>query len=377
MKIGIDARSLSVGGGVKVYSENLLNNFKNKNKIILFGPKKYKDYLCNEIKIKNDSPFRIFYENILLPKKIKEKNISLFHGLKGVVPYFGNYKKIVTVHDLNHYTHSENFNYLDIIYWKIFFPIYIKKANKIIAISESTKKDLIKFLNVNPKKIVTIYEGFNKKLFYKKDKESCKKGVNNFLKNRNIQIKGFFNKKIILSVNTIQPNKNISSLIKSFDDLAKKNEDFILLIAGKKGWKYQEIFKTYNKSKYKPRIFFLDFVPDNILSDLYNTAEVFVYPSFYEGFGLPILEAQACGCPVVTSKISSMPEVAGKGVLLVNPYNTEEIGNAIFKIINDKKLRQEIIIKGFENIKRFSWEKCARETLKVYEEVLNENANKK
>ena len=116
----------------------------------------------------------------------------------------------------------------------------------------------------------------------------------------------------------------------------------------------------------------MDYVEEHVLISFYNVAKVFVYPSLYEGFGLPILEAQACGCPVITSNVSSMPEVAGESAILVDPYNVEEIASAIHKVSLDKNLRDNLIQKGFENCKRFSWQRCAEETLKVYEEVYNE-----
>ena len=121
-----------------------------------------------------------------------------------------------------------------------------------------------------------------------------------------------------------------------------------------------------------PNVHLLGYVPDEELPILYNLTDIFAYPSLYEGFGLPILEAQACGCPVITSNVSSMPEVAGESAILVDPYNVEEIASAIHKVSSDKNLRDNLIQKGFENCKRFSWQRCEEETLKVYEEVCNE-----
>ncbi len=176
----------------------------------------------------------------------------------------------------------------------------------------------------------------------------------------------------ILFVGTIEPRKNIQGLIKAFNYLKKilvevgRGRPLQLYIAGMKGWMYEDIFKEYENSAFKEDIIFKGYVSDSELAELYRNASVFVYPSFYEGFGFPILEAFGHGVPVITSKTSSCGEIAGNRALLINPENYKEIGEAILKVINSEALRQELIRKGLERAKTFSWEKTAKEFISVF-----------
>jgi len=371
-RIGIDARTLNVKGGSKTYADNLLSFYKNKSKYVLFTRVYRKDLFCHKIKLNQQNPvLKTIWEFLILPFLIKKYKIEIFHGLKGFIPPFASCQKIVTVNDLAAFVYPRTSKFPDIIYWRYLIPFYIKKADHIIAISNATKKDIIKYLNISPSKITTIYLGYSKSLFFKKNRNLSYREVRSYLRKKQIKIKRIGEKQIILSVNTIQPRKNISRLIKSFEKIASCNDNAILLLAGKIGWKYEKIIRTYESSNYKDKIFFLGFVPDNILSSLYNISSVLVYPSFYEGFGLPIIEAQACGCPVITSNVSSMPEIAGKAAILVNPQSEKEIADAINTIIKDNKLRKKLIKVGFENAQKFSWKKCAQETKRLYKKYLN------
>jgi glycosyltransferase involved in cell wall biosynthesis len=373
MKIGIDARTLNVLGGSKTYASNLLLNIKKRDDIILFGVNKFQDYKCVGEKLNQQNPiFRLYYDYIKLPFLLRKYKIDIFHGLKGIIPSTINCKKVVTVHDIGGFVYPKFSTFKNKVYWGIISTKCIKNSDYIISISKSTEKDIIQFLGEDSDKITCIYEGYNNKIFMKKDRKKSLRRISLFLKQKNIEAINIINKNIILNINTISPRKNIINIIKSFNNVADKDDNAILIISGKKGWKYNDVFKEYNKSPFKNKIFFLDYVPDNIISDLYNISSIFIYPSFYEGFGLPILEAQACGCPVITSNVSSMPEVAGKGAILVNPYNINEISKAMRNVLTDKELKYKLIKEGFKNIKRFSWKKCARETLNVYKKIYNE-----
>jgi len=367
MKIGIDARTLNIKGGSKTYASNLLSNIHKRENIILFGINNFENYTCVKEELNQQNPLnRLYYDNIKLPQLLTKYNIDIFHGLKGTGPKLKLVKTIITVHDIHVLVHPQFSKFKDLVYWKYFSPMNIKKADKIISVSEATKKDLIEKLNIPSNNIKVIYESYDSKLYQTKSNSLQK--VKSFLHEKNINID---NKKIVLNVNTISPRKNVDGVIKAFNLVASKNNDVLLIISGRDGWKTNEIYNEFRCSPFKNRIHFIGFTPDDIVADLYNVAEVFVYPSFYEGFGLPILEAQACGCPVITSNVSSMPEIAGDGAILVDPYNVKETSSAIFKITSNDELRNELIQKGFNNCKRFSWKKCAADTLEVYNEVYN------
>lgn len=176
------------------------------------------------------------------------------------------------------------------------------------------------------------------------------------------------NKKYILFVGTLQPRKNIVRLIEAFSKIHHQQQ-LNLVIVGKKGWMYEEILEAPKQYGIENQIKFLEFVPDEDLSLLYKNALCFVLPSLYEGFGLPVLEAMTQGCPVITSNVSSLPEAGGDAALYVDPEDVDDIAAKMQSLVKDEELRKTLIEKGYKQVKKFSWEKAARETLKVLEEV--------
>ena len=240
------------------------------------------------------------------------------------------------------------------------FHYFKKKASLIIAVSENTKIDVMKYLNVPEKKIRVIYHGVEKEFQKIEDGE--------YLKHR---LRGIgIDYPYIFYLGTLEPRKNVERLIEAFIQLKKRNQiNEKLVISGIKGWGHQSIFDKVASSGIEKEIIFTGFVPNEFLPFLYNGASAFVYPSLYEGFGLPVLEAMACGVPVVTSNVSSLPEVAGDAAILLNPYSVDELADGIWRILSDEDLRNSCITKGIERAKSFTWERCAMETLKAFNEV--------
>lgn len=291
---------------------------------------------------------------------------------------------VVTVHDLGAEYLPSTHQLKQRLYLKLMTHYQLKSATRLIAVSEATKDDLIKKVGIASKKISVIYEGFNNELF-KPTKVDLK---NYLLKQFDLVPDQYF-----LFVGTIQPRKNLERLIRAYakflksDDRKLKENDLSstiypqktifyplsstvkLVIAGSKGWLSEEIYQLPKKLGIENQVRFLGYVPDKDLPTLYSGALAFVFPSLFEGFGLPILEAMAVGCPVLTSNISSLPEVAGKAALLVNPYSEDEIAQNLIKLYTNSNLLQQLTTAGFEQIKKFSWEKCARETLAVLGKV--------
>ena len=292
-------------------------------------------------------------------------------------------KTVVTVHDLGAEYLPKMHQLKQRLYLNWITNFQLKNASKLIAVSKATKEDLVKKIGIHPQKIEVIYEGYDQKLFSARGGSSFGRKPDtlvNSLKSFNLVPRSYF-----LFVGTVQPRKNLERLIKAFaryhqlqgqslgnirSSKSLRSEDAHITIApslfivGSKGWLSDKIYELPKKLGIEDRVKFLGYVPDEMLPVLYSNAKALVFPSLFEGFGLPILEAQACGCPVITSDVSSMPEIAGKGALLVNPYNVNEITDAMIKVM-DKRVKQRLIKEGLENIKRFSWEECAIETLKV------------
>ena len=291
-------------------------------------------------------------------------------------------KIVVTVHDLGAEYLPKMHQFKQRLYLKYITRYQLRSATKLIAVSYATKDDLVKKVGINPNKVKVIYEGYDKENF-KFPRLAAKRAISNFQLSNILKSFDIEKGKYFLFVGTVQPRKNLERLIKAYsmssldDSLQALNGaprspsplETKLVIVGSKGWLSNPIYKLPKKLDIEDRVKFLGRVEDKDLPALYSGAIALTFPSLFEGFGLPILEAQACGCPVLTSNISSMPEVAGKGALYVNPNSLGDIIEGIRRL-QVTGYRLQLIKAGFENVKRFSWEKCARETLGVLESTL-------
>ncbi len=346
MTIGFDGSRAFVGerSGTENYSFQLLSHLakidqKNNYIVYIRSLPSFVFRLPPNFQIKVISWVRLWTQGGLAWQTFKDKLDVLFvpaHTLP-IIRKPG-LNSVVTVHDLGSEYLPKMHQLKQRLYLSFMQRMQLRGATKLIAVSKATKEDLVKKIGIEPKKIQVIYEGYDKNLF----------------KYYNLQPKNYF-----LFVGTVQPRKNLERIITAF---SCQSSVVRLVIAGGKGWLSDEIYKLSKKLGIEDRVKFLGFVPDKKLAALYSGAIALVFPSLFEGFGLPILEAQACGCPVITSNVSSMPEVAGKGAIYVNPYDVDDIVKGMQE---SKSQRVKLVKAGFENIKRFSWEKCARETLKV------------
>lgn len=280
---------------------------------------------------------------------------------------------VISIMDLSFIHYPYMFKKSDLYQLRNWTKYSAKKAVKILTISNSSKNDIIKIYRVPETKIIVTYPGIKLKTQMFRPKADQPMAEKFKMQNSKILgdkygIKGNY----ILFVGTLQPRKNIIRLIEAFTKVFRgpvKSEDLALIIIGKKGWLYEEILEAPKKFEAEEKVKFLEFVPDEDLENFYKNALCFVLPSLYEGFGLPVLEAMKYGCPVITSNVSSLPEAGGDAALYIDPENVDDIAEKIQKIISDQKLRNDMIEKGYQQIKKFSWEKTAKETLKVLEEV--------
>lgn len=375
MRIGIDIRSLIfTRAGISCYTFNLikaLSAVDKENEYLLFCNTKSGYDWSGYFRVKEDV-IRFphlgrftekLWEEVFLPQRLLAKKIDVFHSPRYMLPKKKPCHFIVTIHDLSFKRIPQLFTrkVFDCVNHWVEFSV--EKADKIIAVSGHTKNDLINLFNAKAEKIEVIYEGVDENFRPVKTPESLK------------EIKHKYNlpEKFILFVGTIEPRKNIKRLIEAFYDLTKNRKmEHSLVIAGGKGWHYDDVFNTVEKLKLGKKIIFTDYVRGSELPLLYNAADLFVYPSLYEGFGLPPLEAMACGVPVVTSNTSSLPEVVGDAAVLVDPADVQTMAEAIKQTLEDKNLREKMIKQGFIQAKKFSWEATAIKTLNVYERVFKE-----
>lgn len=370
MRIGIDCRTIlhskKEGAGVEHYCYFLVKNLlelDQKNEYVLFFDssfKQTKEFEKKNVKIRYFpfSQYKKFlpfvYSHLLVSAFLDREKLDLFHSPTPTIPLSYSGRALVTVHDLAIYHNPEWFPSGQAFNTKIVIPQALKKAERIIAVSQTTKWDIIKIFEIHHEKIGVIYEGVEKE---EVDKEERKK----------IREKYNLKKNFILFIGTLEPRKNIVNLIEAFLQLIKDKElkeKIELVLVGKKGWKYKEIFE---KLKEAENIKYLGYLSSQEKFALLKEAEIFVFPCLYEGFGLPILEAMSLGIPVITSNLSSMPEVGGKAAIYIDPKDTNEITEALRKILQDEFLRERLKEEGMIRAAKFSWKKCAQETIKFYQ----------
>ncbi|MGB9911196.1 MAG: glycosyltransferase family 4 protein [Microgenomates group bacterium] len=341
MKIGIDISQIVYGGGVSVYTKNLVENLlkiDKKNEYIFFFSSFRKKIPTLKLQFSNFQIRNFKFPPTILDFLWNKLHILPIESLIGKVDVFHTSDwlepparcfKVTTIHDLTPFIYPEDVHpKIRAVHQRKLE--WVKKESKlIIAVSHSTKRDIVKILGIPNERIRVIYEGVDLKKF------------------------------------KIQSSKfKIEEIKKKY----KIKGEYFLAFAGPKRKNLERIKKAVKG--FNLFVIGQPYVEEQDLPFLYKGALGLIYASTYEGFGLPILEAQACGCPVITSNISSMPEVAGEGAILVNPFLIGDIKRGIKKLVENKKFKEELIKKGLENVKRFSWEKTAQETLKVYEEAI-------
>jgi glycosyltransferase involved in cell wall biosynthesis len=284
---------------------------------------------------------------------------DIFHATEHLLLPLNNARTVFTLHDLIFQFFPEYHLPLNRWFLQNAMPYFLRRADAIIAVSECTKRDAIRFYNVPPEKITVISEAADPAL----RPESAPDRI------AEVRARYANNQPFLFFVSVVEPRKNIGALVDVLRVLRERGYPHRLLVAGRKGWLYQDTFDHVKQAGMESQVDFLDHVPDADLPALFAACDAFVFPSLYEGFGLPPLEAMACGAPVVCSNVSSLPEVVGDAALLVSPRDIGEMSNAVERVITNRALRDELRAKGFAQAAKFLWERAARETLAVYEQV--------
>lgn len=377
-RIGIDVTSaITQGGGIGRYTRELVQALNKANKQFEFAFFSAKP--PDELQVKNQLPsgpkigyfptkiserwlYRLWYR-LRLPLSIQRfiGPIDLFHSPDFVLPPIsGNIPSLLTVHDLSFVHFPEAFTPALNNYLQRVVPWSIERATHVMADSEATRRDLVDLWEVPPEKVTVLYSGVSNRF----------KPITDDKRLRALRRKyELGDEPYLFSVGTVQPRKNYQMLIRAFKDIAHRIPQS-LFIAGGRGWLYEEILAEVNQLGLTDRVRFLGFVDDEDLPGLYSNADLFLFPSLYEGFGLPLLEAMACGVAVISSNSSSLPEVLGEAGLALDPNDIEAWSRSMLTLLEDSSRKTTFVARGFMQVRGYTWERSAVQLLEKYQDLL-------
>ena len=367
MRVAIDARKLH-DFGIGTYTRNLLRHLaridRDSEYLLLchqpdlgigaqLGP--------NFRTVLEPSPNYSVREQIHVPWLLHRERPDVFHAPHYVLPPAVGCRSLVTIHDCIHLVFPQYLpNRAAYVYAKASMWSAARRSNRILTVSEASKRDIIRFLNVPPEKIVVVHNAIDERFRVRPSEEAIAR----------VRERYQLDHRFVLYVGNIKPHKNLVRLIEAFDRLRKCGfDELTLLIIGDEISKLPALRRAVHSHKLHKHVRFLGYLPDETLAVLYRLAAVFVFPSLSEGFGLPPIEAMACGAPVVTSNVSSLPEVTGGAAVLVDPYDVESIADGIARVLNNPALREELRVKGIARALDFSWERSVARTREIYQEV--------
>lgn len=369
MIIGFEAKRIFQNcSGLGNYGRNtvsMLARFYPENKYKLFAPKFTDLYSLPdsaEVIAPKSSLFQFFksyWRFHKVTKLLSKNNIDIFHGLSHALPYGiekTNIPSVVTIHDLIFLRFPEYYQRIDRIMYQSIYRSSCNRATKIIAISKQTKTDLINYFGIEASKIEVIYQSCDHR-FYDRVSEAQKSVV---------QLKFSLPEKFILCVGTIENRKNQLAILQA---ITREKIATPIVILGKPTEYIHQLNQFISENGIQKQVIFLHKTNFGELQTIYQMAELLIYPSFFEGFGLPVIEAQASGCPVITSNISSLPEAGGDGALYINPADISEIGHSIYNVLSDNQLKIKLIQDGTANAELFSEKYVAQNLMKLYCEL--------
>ena len=369
MRIGIDARKFR-DFGIGTYIRNLLRELAaldtETEYVVLTKPRDMEvvSVLGQNFRAVPDSSGQYsIAEQLSVPIAVRRERLNLFHATHYVLPALTPSKSVVTIHDCIHLMFPEyTRNRLRHAYARAALYTAAHKSDRIFTVSEQSKRDILKFFNVPPEKIVVTPNAID-------DRFSAPPSEEHVVQTRE---RYQLSQSYLLYVGNIKPHKNLERLIEAFHLVRSQGRSELeLIIIGDEISRLQSLRRAIHKYDIHRYVRFLGYVPDKTLAVLYRLASVFVFPSLYEGFGLPPLEAMASGTPVVTSNVSSLPEVAGNAAVLVDPYRADSIADGILSILRSTHLRDTLRARGLERAQEYSWARSVRKVHEVYREVLS------
>lgn len=364
MRIGVMLRSIGEPGGIGVYTQNLLKalfRLDQKNQYFLIYRRL--DQLGAFVGFGNvtekviRAPSKLWWDQVSVPRLAKDEWLDIIFNPKLSVPLLSRSKTILVMHGAEQFVVPQAFKWHDRLYFTIANPLYCKRASAIISMTHLGAKHISQYMGANPEKIHIISEAYNERcrVLNKEEKDVAKR-------------KYALPDRFILFVGGLSPLKNFGNLLRAYA-MTRNVLPHKLVVVGFNRFKFTKDLLLVDQLNLRDEVVFMGYVPDEDIPLFYNLADLFALPSLYEGFGIPILEAMACGCPVITSKTGCSPEVAGDAGVLVDPYNPQEIADAMVRVLTNESLKQKLISQGLQRVQDFSWDKCARETLALFESL--------
>lgn len=368
MRIAIDARKLR-DYGIGTYVRNVLRYLSRIDRdtdYVLLCRGQDCDIVAelgeNFRTLRESAPAYSFREQFSVPMDLRREKVDLFHAPHYVLPALTPCRSVVTIHDCIHLRFPQYLpNRLGYAYARTALWIAAHRSARVLTVSEASKRDILHYFNIPPSKIDVIYNAIDERFNETPSDEDVSRVRERY------QLKDPF----VLYAGNIKPHKNLERLIEAFYLLRRDGLEHVkLLIIGDEISKYATLRRAVHRYKLHQHVRFFGFVPDRTLAVLYRLAAVFVFPTLYEGFGLPPLEAMAGGTPVITSNVSSLPEVVGDAALLIDPYDPVAIEHAMLRVLTEPSLRDDLSRRGLARVKEFSWDRAVRRIHQIYQEVL-------
>jgi glycosyltransferase involved in cell wall biosynthesis len=367
VRIGIDARKLH-DFGIGTYIRNLLRqlaHLDHETEFVLLCRPEDVPLLAtlgaNLRPVAETSGNYSIVEQIRIPLALKREGVTLFHAPHYVLPPLVACRSVVTIHDCIHLMFPQYLpNRLALGYARASIFAAARRATRVLTVSESSKRDILRFVDIKPDKIDVIYNAYDLRFTVEPREEDVSRVRERY------QLQDEF----VLYAGNVKPHKNLERLIEAFHLVRRRGLDHLkLVLIGDEISRYAALRRAVHRHQLHKYVRFLGYLPEETLAVMYRLAGVFVFPSLYEGFGLPPLEAMASGTPVVTSNVSSLPEVAGDAAVLVDPYDPNAIANGIFRVLTDSQFRRDLRARGAVRARQFSWEQSVRRVREIYGEV--------
>ena len=367
MRIGIDARKLH-DFGIGTYIRNLLRQLARLDQqtefVILSRPEDVFTLATlgdNFRAVPETSGNYSIAEQVRIPLALRRERVTLFHAPHYVLPPLVGCQSVVTIHDCIHLMFPQYLpNKMALAYARTSIGLAARRATRVMTVSESSKRDILRFVDTQPEKIDVIYNAYDERFAIEPREEDVAR----------VRERYQLHDPFVLYAGNVKPHKNLERLIDAFHLVRKQGLDNLkLVLIGDEISKYTALRRAVHQYQLRTHVRFLGYLPEETLAVMYRLAGVFVFPSLYEGFGLPPLEAMASGTPVVTSNVSSLPEVAGDAAVLVDPYEPRAIADGITRVLTDETLRGDLRRKGLARAGQFSWEQSMQRVHDIYREV--------